>query len=84
VIEVAVAQDDGLEGLGGYSHPVEVADHPVRCDPGVEQDSASAAADVHLDECREPVLGTQEVDRRAAFGHLGRNHRNRRSCPRRW
>ncbi len=66
VVEVPVAEDDGLERLRRDRQPVEVADEPVRRDAGVEQDAAGGTGVADLHQRREPVLRAQEVQ----AGHL--------------
>ena len=62
VVEVAVAEHHGLERIGGYAEPVEVADQPVRGDAGVEQHPPGAAVERGFDKCGESVFGAEEVD----------------------
>jgi hypothetical protein len=58
VVEVPVAEDDGLERGRVQAQPVEIADQPVRGGAGVVEHVAQPAAIVDLDERGESVFGT--------------------------
>jgi hypothetical protein len=69
VVEVAVAEHNGLERVGCDAEPVQVADQPVRGDAGVEQHPSGAAVDGGFDQRGESVFGAEEVDAVAVDGH---------------
>ena len=77
MVEVAVAEHDRLERVRGDREPIKVADQAVRRHSGVEEHPSATVTRSDLDQCGEPVLGPQEIERLSAFCHLGRDHRNR-------
>jgi hypothetical protein len=76
VVEVPVAEHDGLEHVRGDRQPVEVRHQAVRRDTGVEEHPSAAATGIDLDQSGEPVLRSQEVDRLPTLGHLGGHDRD--------
>jgi hypothetical protein len=70
VVEVAVRADHRLDRVRGQLQPAHVLDHPVRADPGVEQQPVHAAVgQLDLDQGGEAVLADRPVDAEVVLVH---------------
>jgi hypothetical protein len=67
VVEVAVAEDHGLDSLGVDLEEAHVVHEPVGADAGVEKHAVVAALLGERDERRESVLAPQLLDHLASF-----------------
>jgi hypothetical protein len=72
MVEVAVAEDDGLQVFGREAHPPHVLHESIRHGTRVVEDAALLDALPDGDQQREPMLRSRRVKRLATFQERGR------------